>query len=90
MLFTAPNNGNMNEDSHEYLYLQRQIELKKLRRTLALEEEIERKEAARATNGGEGPMAQGQHRGTQLIRLISLQPKSTMNTLRRRPRAMRR
>jgi hypothetical protein len=30
MLFIALDNGNMNEDSREYLYLYRQIELKKL------------------------------------------------------------
>jgi hypothetical protein len=45
MLFTAPDNGNLTEDSHEYLKLRCQVELKKLRSLLAEEEEKERREA---------------------------------------------
>jgi hypothetical protein len=48
MLFTTPDNGNMNEYSREYLYSCHQIELKKLHRKLAEEEEVEHREAIRA------------------------------------------
>jgi hypothetical protein len=54
MLFTAPDNGNMSKDSQKYLHLCHQIKLKKLRRTLVLEEEIKRREAVHAKNGGGG------------------------------------
>jgi hypothetical protein len=47
MLFTAPDSVNLSKDSREYLHLRRQIELKKLRRQLATEEEMELREAAR-------------------------------------------
>jgi hypothetical protein len=56
MLFIAPDNGNMSEDSRKYLHLRRQIELKKLPRMLVEEEEVEYREAiwverGRVTNG---------------------------------------
>jgi hypothetical protein len=54
MLFTAPDNRNMIEDSWEYLQLCCRIELKKLRRQLAEEEELERREAATAEKNGGG------------------------------------
>jgi hypothetical protein len=47
MLFTAPDNENLFEDSWKYLQLRRQIELKKLRRQLANKEEMELREATR-------------------------------------------
>jgi hypothetical protein len=45
MLFIAPEAGNINEDSKEYLQLHCSIELKKLRRMLA-EEEFKKKQVA--------------------------------------------
>jgi hypothetical protein len=63
MLFTAPDNGNMIEDSREYLHLRRQIKLKKLRRQLAEEEEVERREAVRAEKNGGGTGSGGTNVG---------------------------
>lgn len=51
MLFTAPDNGNMSEDSRRYLYLHRKIKLKKLPQMLVEEEEVEHKEAIQAERG---------------------------------------
>jgi hypothetical protein len=63
MLFTAPDNGNMTEDSREYLHLHRWIELKKLHRQLAEEEEVERREAATAEKNGGGTGSGGTSTG---------------------------
>jgi hypothetical protein len=65
MLFTAPDSENLSQDSREYLQLRHKIELKKLRRQLADEEERERKEVshaekpAGATTKGNGADLQG-------------------------------
>jgi hypothetical protein len=60
MFFTAPEIGIMSEEAKEYLHLKRIIELKKLRRQVAEEEELEKqyiaskKRRCQVEEGGSG------------------------------------